>query len=132
MRRDFSLPEVDLDHLNSLGLEWETVKEANVNWLLIYKYPVPNGFNVPEVTVAVMIQPGYPVAQLDMAYFYPHLQLLTQRQIGALTFQQIEGKVFQRWSRHRTAANPWRPGIDDLSTHLASVSFWFQRELQIG
>lgn len=131
MRRVFVLPEVDAEHLKAMGLEWETIKEGNIHWLLIYKFPVPSGFNVKEVTLALMIQPGYPVAQLDMAYFYPHLQLLSQKQIGALSFQPIEGKVYQRWSRHRTPTNPWRPGIDDLSTHLASVLFWFDRELNI-
>jgi hypothetical protein len=130
MRREFELPEQDLDHLTSLGLPWETFKEGGNNWLLIYEFPVSAGFNVPKVCVGLTIQPGYPVVQIDMAYFYPHLQLNNQKTIGAITFQTIDGKLFQRWSRHRTPANPWRPGIDDLSTHLASVNFWFERELK--
>ena len=130
MRREFPLPEQDVDHLSSLGLQWETFREGGFNWLIIHNFPVPPGFNLSEVKVAIFIQPGYPVAQLDMAYFYPHLQLNNQKAIGAITFQQINGSVFQRWSRHRTTANPWRPGIDDLSTHLASINFWFERELK--
>lgn len=130
IRRQFTLPEADAEHLQSYGLTWETIREGSTQWLLIQDYPVPDGFNVDRVNVAINIQPGYPVAQLDMAYFHPHLQLLSGKQIGALAFHPIDGKVFQRWSRHRTGANPWRPGVDDLSTHLASVSFWFERELR--
>lgn len=130
MRREFELPEQDTDYLNSLGLRWETFRDAGLSWLLIYGYTVPPGYNVQNVDVAITIQPGYPVAPLDMAYFFPHLQLLNQRTIAAVTFKQINGKTFQRWSRHRTASNPWRPGIDDLSTHLACVTFWFERELK--
>jgi hypothetical protein len=130
MRRDFELPEQDLDHLASLGLSWETFREAGNNWLIIHDYPVPPGYNTSKVKVALQILPGYPVAQLDMAYFYPHLQLANQKTIGAISFQPINGNTFQRWSRHRTPANPWRPGVDDLSTHLASVTHWFERELK--
>lgn len=130
MRREFILPEGDLDHLTTLQLPWETFLEGRLRWLLIHQYPVPNGYNTREVNVAILIEPGYPVAQLDMAYFFPHLQMLNQKQIGALAFHPIEGKVYQRWSRHRTGSNPWRPGLDDLSTHLASVNFWFERELR--
>jgi hypothetical protein len=130
MRREFVLPEDDLDHLSSLSLEWETFQEGKLRWLLIHQYPVPNGYNTSAVDIAILIEPGYPVAQLDMAYFWPHLQLLNQKQISALAFHPVEGKIYQRWSRHRTGTNPWRPGLDDLSTHLASVNFWFERELR--
>jgi hypothetical protein len=129
MRREFVLPEDDIEYLNGLALPWETIASGSSRWLLIHNFPIPVGYSVSEVTVALMIPPGYPVAQIDMAYFYPHLQLLSGRQIGALAFVNIDGKVFQRWSRHRTKSNPWRPGIDDLSTHLASVTSWIRKEL---
>lgn len=130
MRREFALPENDEAYLNGLALPWETIRCGRGSWLLIHNFPIPVGYNVPSVTVALMIPPGYPVAQIDMAYFYPHLQLVNQRQIGALAFVNIDGKVFQRWSRHRTRENPWRPGVDDLSTHLASVISWIHKALK--
>lgn len=130
MRREFDLPEQDVDYLSSLGLNWECFRDSGNNWLVIQDFPVPPGFNVQKVQVALQIMPGYPVAQLDMAYFYPHLQLVNKKTIGAISFQMINGNNFQRWSRHRTAANPWRPGIDDLSSHLATVTHWFERELK--
>lgn len=128
MRRDFQLPEHDIDFLDGLELPWEAIKDRGMQWALIQDYPVPPGYNVEKVTVAIKIEPGYPRARLDMAYFYPHLFRKDGKQINALTQLQIDGKSFQRWSRHRTAANPWREGVDDLSTHLAMISYWFEQE----
>ncbi|MBX9746205.1 MAG: hypothetical protein K2X34_04840, partial [Hyphomonadaceae bacterium] len=51
------------------------------------------------------------------------------RAIGALAHDDFDGKTWQRWSRHRTPANRWRPGIDGLSTHFALVQEWLAREL---
>ncbi len=130
MRKQFILPESDSDFLDSLGLQWETIVEAGGNWLLIHHFPVPEGYTIKEVTVALMIPPGYPVAQIDMAFFHPHLARVNGWPIGALAFQNIDSKTFQRWSRHRTGENPWRPGVDDVSTHMSLVGNWFEKELR--
>lgn len=132
MRRQFLLPEADMNYLNASGLRWETIIEGNWRWLLLYEHRIPNGYDLSSVTVAISISAGYPDAQLDMVYFYPPLARQDGRAIGALSSQAIEGKSFQRWSRHRTGANPWRPGEDDLSAHLALVQHWLEREFQKG
>ena len=128
MRRQFLLPEQDVAYLDGLGLPWETVNGSGMHWVIIHNYPVLHGYNVNEVTVAVKIDTGYPRTQLDMAYFFPALSRQDGKAIRAITFQSIDGKQFQRWSRHRTDQNPWRAGVDDLSTHMALVSFWFDQE----
>src|SRR5688572_26257689 len=130
MRRDFTLPDPDSEFLDALGLPWEAVSEGKINWILVHEVPVPDGYTTSTVSVALWIQPGYPVVQIDMAYFYPHLQLASRAPIAAITFQQVGDKLFQRWSRHRTASNPWRPGVDGVSTHLSCVRFWLERELR--
>lgn len=132
MRRQFLLPESDAEHLEAHGLRWETVVEPGWRWLFVHGFPVPAGYNVSSVTAAVSISPGYPDAPLDMVYFYPALVRADGRAIGALSPQAIDGKTFQRWSRHRTGANPWRPGVDDLSTHLVLVQHWLEREFLKG
>jgi hypothetical protein len=48
--------------------------------------------------------------------------------IKALAQQQIDGTGWQRWSRHRTPQNPWRPGVDSVATHLVLVDQWLLRE----
>jgi hypothetical protein len=63
-----------------------------------------------------------------MVYVLPHLARKDGVGINNLSGQSIDGTDWQRWSRHRTGANPWRPGVDDLSTHLFLVDDWFARE----
>ena len=128
MRKDFQLPQEDLSFLDGLGLPWEAINDQGMQWVIVHDYPVVSGYNLKKVSVAVKIETGYPRTQLDMAYFYPALHRLDGKAINAISTQPIDGKQFQRWSRHRTGANPWREGVDDLSTHLALVSFWFEQE----
>jgi hypothetical protein len=128
MKSDFQLPEEDMIFLNGMGLPWETVNDQGMQWVIIHDYPVAYGFNHQNVSVAIKIETGYPRAPLDMAYFHPALQRIDGKVINAISGQQIDGKQYQRWSRHRTPQNPWREGIDDLATHLALVSFWFEQE----
>lgn len=129
-RRHFPLLEEDAEYLESLGLQWETLSDPNGMWILIYDFPVPSGYNVEKTTVAIKMEPGYPRTQFDMAYFLPHLLRKDGQTIGALTTQNIDQKIFQRWSRHRTPQNPWREGVDNLASHMSLVSFWFTQEFQ--
>ena len=128
MKMDFQLPEEDVNFLDVLGLTWETVNDQGMQWVIIHNYPVAPGYNNQNVLVAIKIETGYPRSPLDMAYFYPALQRLDGKPINAICCQLIDGVQYQRWSRHRTPQNPWREGVDDLSTHMTLVSFWFEQE----
>lgn len=132
MRRDFTLPIEDMEWLESLGLPYELVKSDGVLRVVIHSFPIPEGYTTPNVSVNVRIEPGYPDAQIDMAYFFPELVRKDGRVIGALAADNFDGKTWQRWSRHRTPANPWRPGLDNLATHFALVEDWLSRELKKG
>ena len=88
MRRDFHLPEQDVEYLEASGYAWETIKQ-NGNWVIIYDYPVPSGYNYNKVAAALRIDSGYPVAQVDMVYFKPHLSRLDNKPIRALALQNI-------------------------------------------
>lgn len=135
MRREFVLPEQDADFLENCSYNWETINDAGANWLIIHDYPIPEGYTNAEnialtkVNLALMIAPGYPVAQIDMVYFEQELRI-PNKNIGAIAWQRLLGKNWQRWSRHRTGENPWRPGVDDISTHLQMVTYWMERELK--
>ena len=129
LRRDFKLPEEDVECLNDRGLRWETVMEGGTKWLIIRGYPIPRGYNYEAADLALRIPPSYPDDQIDMVYFHPVLALTTGKTIRQLTPLTIEGKAYQQWSRHRTAANPWRPGLDGVGTHLLQVDDWLYREL---
>lgn len=128
LRRGFSLLEEDEDFLNSLNLEWEAAEVGNSQWIYIYDYPIPAGYTTDYVTLAVLITPNYPSAQLDMLYFYPTLTRKDGIGIPNLTEHILEGKKFQQWSRHRTGQNPWRVGIDCLATHVPLADLWLLNE----
>ncbi len=132
MRRDFAFSEDDTGCLDANGLLWETLIDGGTKWLIVRGFPIPVGYNHPASDVALRIPPSYPDVDMDMAYFYPEL-LLTSRKVIRQTQVKVlvEGKQYQQWSRHRTSANPWRPGLDNVCTHLLQVTTWLQREVGI-
>jgi len=130
MRRQFQLPLEDAEFLDARGYGWETVIAEGAKWLMIRAYPIPDGYTVRAAVLALRIPPAYPDEQIDMVYFSPAIGLMCGRGIGALSMTAIAGQPFQQWSRHRTSANPWRPGLDNIATHLIQVDSWLDRELR--
>jgi len=131
LRRQFDLPEYEVEELDALGLNWETLKIGSKCWLLVHDFAVPAGYNAPTVTVAVEIPNGYPTAKLDMAYVYPVLSRLDGVPIPQVQARMaIDVLQFQRWSRHYSGKNPYIPGEYTLRMHLILVEKWFERELQ--
>ncbi len=131
-RRDFVLPQEDLDWLNSAQSEFELVSEDGVLRVVLYNFQIPVGYRQYQVDVNIRIEPGYPDTQIDMVYVYPALERADGRPVPATCMESFNGKEWQRWSRHRTPANPWRPGVDNLATHFGLVEHWFLRELKNG
>ncbi len=127
LRRQFNLPEEDIQYLNQTDYCWETLNSGGY-WLIINKYPLPIGYQIETADIALCIPPNYPATEIDMVYFYPDLRKLSGSTIRATAAQNIDGKLFQRWSRHRKAGE-WRPGVDDISTHLVLVDQWLLNEL---
>lgn len=129
VRKAFSLPQTDVEFLDKQGLLWETLLENGATWLIIYDYPVPEGYNVNKAVVALRIPPHYDAAQIDMAYFYPILNKSTGRINATDGRVNIDGKDFQQWSRHRRSGE-WIPGVDNVSTHLSLVDNWLLNDLK--
>ncbi len=124
VRRQFRLPEDDEAYLDSLGLHWEAIIEGGVRWVLIHDHPLPDGYTVKTVTVAIRIEGGYPPAALDMMYCLPHLARADGKAVKAISTQAIDGNTYQRWSRHYA----WREGIDYLATHHLHIKDWLDAE----
>lgn len=131
MRRQFDLLLEDQEFLESLGLPWEAINDCGTLWIIVHELPLLEGYIQRSASVAINLASGYPRAQLDMAYFYPPIKRGDNNPIGALANRQIDGKNWQRWSRHRTPRNPWREGIDNLSTHFALIEDWLEREFKL-
>lgn len=130
MKRQYELLPEDEQFLKEYGLPWEAVVDGS-QWVLIHDLPTHEGYTHQKVTAAVRLETGYPITRLDMVYFFPALARNDGRAIGATeSTQQIDGKTYQRWSRHRTDANPWKPGQDNLGTHIFLIEDWLQREFE--
>jgi hypothetical protein len=129
MRRAFTLSEIDREFFDFRGTSWETLIEGPSRWVIVDGLEVPQGYNHSTV-VALLLDASYPDVQIDMAYFFPALVRADGKAIGALSSQQLDGKVWQRWSRHRVGADAWRPGIDNIETHLLFVTEFLEEELR--
>lgn len=129
-RREFTLSAADITFLDGLQLHWETLSRGGRLWVVIYGIPLPAGFHIIKVDVAIEIAAGYPTSQLDMAYFHPPLQLSGGQSVrSAEAIEQIDGKAWQRWSRHRIGKSVWLPGVDNLEKHFAYMQDWLMREV---
>ncbi len=127
-RRQFKLPAPDVQYLDKMGLRWETVVNGN-HWLIIRDYPIPEGYDVRQADIALLIPAQYDAVQIDMASFCPALSKTDGRGINAVSGAQIDGRSFQQWSRHRKP-NEWVPGVDNISTHLFLVDNWLANDLK--
>jgi hypothetical protein len=128
LRRQFDLPPEDREFLDHYGLPWEAIMDGSP-WILIHDFPTHAGYNHARVIAAVRIETGYPNAELHMVYFFPALARADGKPIGAIQCtQQLDGKSFQRWSRHRSPQNPWKIGRDSLGTHIILIEDWLERE----
>jgi hypothetical protein len=125
-RVDFALLPQDVEHLDHLGLRWETVIDMGRRWLIIRNYLLPSGYRAPAADIAIEVPVSYPGARLDMFYCHPPLALNSGATIPQTQcVETITGSPFQRWSRHRQ----WDPARDTLATHLALVDESLRREV---
>ena len=130
-RRQLRLPEADEAFLDSLGLIWETLVEAQLCWLILRNFPLPEGYGRAVADIVILIQPGYPPGVIDSAYIHPALARLDGRPIpNTQGTQAIDGRLWQFWSRHRAAENPWIEGEDDLASHIHWMQSWLAGELE--
>lgn len=126
LRREFLLPEDDIQYLNAKVYEWETIR-SNGTWLLINNFPLPNGYNVSEATVAINMA-YYAPGPLDMVYVNPTLIRNDGKIINCVQhIETIDNKPFQRWSRHYQ----WDNEKCNLITHLIQIEEWFNREFSL-
>lgn len=132
MRREFKLDSNDEQYMDVKGYHWETIIEGKKLWLLVSHFPIPPGYNVTEATLAVQFPSlDYLRQGLDMCYFTPALSRADNKPIAQVNVvEQIDGREFQRWSRHRTPQAPWDPGNDSLVTHLLLIENWLVREFE--
>lgn len=123
-RRKFFMNSDDTEYLDNTFPGWETI---DGNWLLLHHFPIRTGFTVQEASVAILIHSAYPAAALDMAYFYPAIHRTDGKTIPATNCAvSIDGKTFQRWSRHYRPGT-WVPNESNIATHVMAIKDWLDR-----
>lgn len=127
----FSLLEVDARGLDLLNHRWSTLVDNGRRWLLLHDVPLPPGYVVTQTTLAIEMPTAYPMAELDMFYCRPALERCDGKPIPQTQVtEHIQGEAYQRWSRHRGGSSPWRPGADNVITHLALIEASLLREVE--
>ncbi|QDH78729.1 hypothetical protein FKX85_06635 [Echinicola soli] len=128
-RRDFHLFPDDQKFLSEKQYTWEAITEGRVNWILIKGFKLPNGLNHASIDIAVKIPQQYPRAEIDMIFFPAKISRDNGREFSRQTPTTFRGKHWYQWSRHRNKRiSPWKPGVDNLETHLDLMYHCLQQE----
>lgn len=123
------MPIEDLEFLNGEFQDsWEPVKERDKSGLIIRNYNLPPGYSPEAVDLMLLIPAEYPTSKLDMFYFFPEVSRTDGLPIGTLSSETHFGVAWQRWSRHYA----WRPGEDNIATHITFVRNALRNELRGG
>ena len=81
-----------------------------------------------DIYAQAATQPLLPASNLKLLTAAAVLSRIDGKGINNLSQVVIAGEAWQQWSRHRTGQNPWRPGVDDIASHLGLVDDWLRRE----
>jgi Prokaryotic E2 family E len=114
------LTDDDREFLESTGWRYETKQDGEFVCLVIYAYPLPNGYATGQADLLLRLPRGFPDAAPDMFWFCPEV-LYASGGVPPATGDRLtfDGRTWQRWSRHLAIA--WRPGIDNLQTYLRLI-----------
>jgi len=124
----YLLPEDDMEFLSSNYRDWTRQVEESKRGLVISNYRLPRGYVPDKAELMLLIPIEYPTAGIDMFYFSPDVVRADGQSIGALNPEVHFGKQWHRWSRHYD----WRPGEDNIATHITYVGNQLKSELGQG
>ncbi|MBZ9731184.1 multiubiquitin domain-containing protein [Salegentibacter sp. JZCK2] len=120
----------DISYIKSYTTQVDFIEKGQTCWVVFRQFKLPDGYNVAEADMAILIPKNYPLGRLDMFYFNPALSRKDAKPIGALTSTTLEGKNYQRWSRHRTVANKWDPEVDNLESQVMLAKSCLESEFK--
>jgi hypothetical protein len=113
------LSESDLHYLDSKGFKYRVSAPSNEIHLVIGDFELPAHYVPRKCELLLKLPPGYPNTNPDMFWTTPGIRLANGgAPLAADVIELLEGKQWQRWSRHN---NTWRPGVDDIQTKLRAV-----------
>ncbi len=114
------LLEMDREFLASKGYKYRVNRVGQDTHIMIENFPFPSTYAPRAATLLVILPAGYPNANLDMFRTIPDVKLTNGTcPQGADARETHAGVSWQRWSRHFNT--PWRQGVDNLRTFIASI-----------
>ena len=130
LRRDFSLPDEDIQFLDGLTLPWEAIQEGGSRAVVLRGFLLPTTFRPEQVDLKIKIPADYTSgAALDMFFTSQHVTRTDGVEIKALTqSNHFAGQIWWQWSRHYPRNTPWRPGTNNLGTHISYVQHILDQE----
>jgi len=129
-RRDFFLPEEDIQFLDNLGLVWEAIQDGNARAVVLYDFPMPSPFRPDKLNMKINLPQDYVGgAALDMFFTDAHVTRADGKGIERLTESNgFDNKKWWQWSRHYPKNAKWRPQINTLATHISYVQHILDQE----
>jgi hypothetical protein len=137
VRRETLLPvkavlsELDELALNRRGLAFSiTNTDGGGTNVVIQQFELPAGFAPQQTSLLLKLPPNFPDAAPDMFWVNPHVKLTSTNAVPVNADQfeiHTDGQQWQRFSRH--LKSPWRPGIDDLDSWLATIMRSFESDV---
>lgn len=123
IRGDFLLPDQDVQFLDGLNLGWETVEEDGRRAVLFHSFPLWEPFQPSIVGLKIKLPRDYSSgAALDMFFTNFEVTRADGKAILGLTQAgSFDGETWWQWSRHYSSGTKWRPGVDNLGTHISFV-----------
>lgn len=129
-RRDFYLPEEDIQFLDNLGLDWEAIQDGNARGVVLYDFPMPEPFRPDKLNMKINLPQDYiSGAALDMFFTDEHVTRADGKNIERLTESNgFDNRKWWQWSRHYPKNAKWRPQINTLATHISYVQHILAQE----
>jgi E2/UBC family protein E len=97
---------------------------ANLDWILIHRFPLPPGWNRRETELLVLVPPGYPTTPPDNFFVREGLRVAD----GSTPNNYTEGQsvLGGKWAQFSFHAQAWDPKADPedgdgLATFLLAV-----------
>lgn len=130
LRRDFHLPDDDIQFLDNLDLAWEAIQDGNERAVVLYGFPMPPPFQPEKLNLKIKLPQDYTSgAALDMFFTDRHVTRSDGKAIERLTESgQFDNKKWWQWSRHYPKNTKWRPGVNTLATHISYVRHILNQE----
>jgi hypothetical protein len=134
------LTQSDYEELKRMNVVFREIEAQR--FLIFTEFPLPSGtFSVSCCEILVVIPPAYPSQGNDMFWTWPRIERLDGKIIpgtipaeipeGNRDTRTVDGKVFERWSRHwNVGQQVWRAGRDNVVSIINRLSYVLSNSLE--